>query len=137
MDQEILDKVLQSTNRGHRAGRGNRQQSQAGCSSSYTPPPMYTTQVVLDHIQVFLSDLKLYSPTFAFGTNQIPRDDADGDGDGDVMVNLNMMTSLGYLVFAGKGSGIVGKGMDVVEKAAELGEVVVQVAVGKSGVLGE
>ncbi|GJZ95124.1 hypothetical protein Tco_0667327 [Tanacetum coccineum] len=44
MDQEILDKFLQRTNRGHRAGRGN-------------------------------------SPTFAPGTNQIPRDDADCDGE--------------------------------------------------------
>nr|GEY16274.1 hypothetical protein [Tanacetum cinerariifolium] len=44
---------------------------------------------------------------------------------------------LGCLGFAGKGSRIVGKGVDVVENAAEMGEVVVQVVAGKSGVWGE
>nr|GEV39838.1 hypothetical protein [Tanacetum cinerariifolium] len=42
-------------------------------------------------------------------------------------------TYLGCLGYAGKGSGIVGKGVDVVEKAAEMGEVVLQVVAGKRG----
>nr|GFA57377.1 hypothetical protein [Tanacetum cinerariifolium] len=40
---------------------------------------------------------------------------------------------LGCLDYAGKGSGIIGKGVDVVEKAAEIGEVVLQVMAGNQG----
>nr|GEZ11706.1 hypothetical protein [Tanacetum cinerariifolium] len=40
---------------------------------------------------------------------------------------------LGCLGYAGKSSGIMGKGVDVVEKAAEMGEVVLHVVAGKRG----